>query len=75
MLTIERTLHAVRTRDTKVRGVYSRPYLGALLWYDGEAYLLLAELHPRERAERIERRRELYMVLVADGCVGLCTYS
>lgn len=59
MLTIESTLHLVRTSDTKIRSVYLRPYLRALLWYDGEAYLLLAELHPRERAERIERRCKL----------------
>jgi len=42
------------------RVLNSRPHLSALLWYDSEAYLLLAELHPRQRAERIERRRELY---------------
>jgi hypothetical protein len=65
MLTIESTLHLVRTSDTKIRSVYSRPYLCALLWYDGEAYLLLAELHPRERAERIERRCKLYTVSAA----------
>jgi hypothetical protein len=59
MLTMERTLDVVRTSDTKIQGVYSRPYLCALLWYDGEAYLLLAEFHPRERAERVERCCEL----------------
>ena len=60
-LTIERTLHEVRmavdehTKDC----IDSRPDLCALLRYDSEAYLLLAELHPRERAERIERRCKL----------------
>jgi len=33
---------------------HSRPHLGALLWDDGEAYLLLAELHPGKRAKRVE---------------------
>jgi hypothetical protein len=42
----------------------SRPHLCALLRYDGEAYLLLAELHPRERTERVERRGELCRALV-----------
>jgi hypothetical protein len=37
-----------------MRRVYSRPYLCALLRYDGEAYLLFAELDPCEWAERIE---------------------
>ena len=63
MLTIESTLHLVRTSDTKIRSVYSRPYLCALLWYDGEAYLLLAELYPCERTERVEGRSELCNML------------
>jgi hypothetical protein len=42
-----------------MRHVHSRPYLRALLRYDGEAYLLFAELHPRERTEGIEGCREL----------------
>ena len=60
-LTIERTLHEVRmavdehTKDC----IDSRPDLCALLRYDGEAYLLFAELYPCKRAERIERRSEL----------------
>jgi hypothetical protein len=43
-----------------MRHANSRPYLGALLGDDGEAYLLFAELHPREWTERIERCGELY---------------
>jgi hypothetical protein len=42
-----------------MRRVHSRPHLGALLGDDGEAYLLFAELHPRERTKRIERCGEL----------------
>jgi hypothetical protein len=42
----------------------SRPHLCALLGDDGEAYLLFAELHPRERTERVERCSELYARLV-----------
>jgi hypothetical protein len=60
-LTMERTLHQVRmvvdghTEDC----IDSRPDLCALLRYDSEAYLLLAELDPCERTERVEGRSEL----------------
>lgn len=43
----------------------SRPDLCTLLRYDCKAYLLLAELYPRERTERIERCGEFYMLLDA----------
>lgn len=64
-LTIERTLHEVRmavdehTKDC----IDSRPDLCALLRYDSEAYLLLAELYPCERTERVEGRSELCNML------------
>jgi hypothetical protein len=41
----------------------SRPDLCALLRYDSEAYLLLAELDPYERTERVEGRSELCITL------------
>lgn len=43
----------------------SRPDLCALLRNDSEAYLLLAQLHPGERPERIEGCRELCRLSVA----------
>jgi hypothetical protein len=44
--------------------INSRPDLCALLRDDGEAYLLLAQLDPRERPKRVEGRCELYTPLV-----------
>ena len=64
-LTIERTLHQVRmVVNGHVKNcIDSRPDLCSLLRYDGEAYLLLAELDPCERTERIKGRSELWNTL------------
>jgi hypothetical protein len=60
LLTIDKTLNAVSEwRRHETRRDDSRPHLCALLGDDGEACLLFAELDPRERAERVQRRREL----------------
>lgn len=40
-----------------------RPYLGALLRDDREAYLFFAKLYPRERTKRIERSSKLWLSL------------
>ena len=50
--------------------VDSRPDLRALLRYDGEAYLLLAELDPGERTERVEGGCELCTFLVTDNLLN-----
>lgn len=56
-------LHRVRLEDG-VDGEDS-PDLRALLGNDGEADLVVAELDPRERTERVERRRELCTRMVS----------
>lgn len=58
--TIERTLCKVNGKPSPMRYADSRPHLRALLRDDGEAHLLVAELGPRERTKRVERRGEFY---------------
>lgn len=42
-----------------IEGGNLRPHLGTLLWYDCKADLVVTELEPGERTERIEGCREL----------------
>jgi hypothetical protein len=77
LLTIDKTLDAVSEwRRHETRRDDSRPHLRALLGDDGEACLLFAELNPRERAERVQRRRELWGASAKRrGCNCVSTYS
>jgi hypothetical protein len=58
---MDRTLQNVRQAATHRTTRNSRPYLRPLLWDNGEAHLLLAQLDPRKRPERVERRSEFLL--------------